>query len=61
MNQSFLLKEYGKLDLWEQNQLTAEERKWWIERINQEIEKRNKQQEASAGTTRPHTPGQPTV
>ena len=43
MEQSFLLKEYGSLDLYEQAIMPAEERAWWIQRLDRE---KKKQQEA---------------
>lgn len=47
MEQSFLLKEYGKLSLFEQSIMPAEERAWWIKRLDKE--KKN-QQEAEKAT-----------
>jgi hypothetical protein len=44
MNQQFLLKEYGKLSLFEQENMTAEERSWWLRRLEEE---RRKQSEKS--------------
>jgi hypothetical protein len=62
MNQSFLLKYYGKYSMFEQDQMTAEDRQWLIKRINEEIEKRNKSQSGNVGDgKRDHTPGLPPV
>ena len=46
MEQTYLLKEYGALSIVEQCYMSGEERRWYIQRINKEIEKRNKQQSA---------------
>jgi hypothetical protein len=43
-NQIFLLKEYCGLSLEEQNMMTSEERTWYLNRYNEEVEKRNEQQ-----------------
>lgn len=54
MEQQFQLKYYGKLDLWEQSQLNAEDRAWWLKRIEKELkekaerEKQAMQQKKSA-------------
>lgn len=39
MNQSFILKHHGHLDLFEQSMMTAEDRRWWIERLEKEVNK----------------------
>ncbi len=51
MEQSYLLKEYGKYSLFEQCYITAEDRAWYLERINKENKKR---EEANKNL---HTPG----
>ena len=38
MEQTFILKRYGNFSLFEQNLMTAEERKWYITRIKRERE-----------------------
>jgi len=42
MEQQFLLKEYGHLSLFEQNNMTAEERTWYIRRLDHEYKERSK-------------------
>lgn len=41
MEQSFLLKYYGGFDIFEMQFMTAEERAWYIDRINKEIKRQN--------------------
>jgi hypothetical protein len=53
MEQSFLLKHYGHLSINEQMDMTAEERNWWLERLDKE----NKNQKNSEQTKPTHTPG----
>jgi hypothetical protein len=36
MEQQFQLKYHGNLDLYEQEAIVAEDRKWWLERIAKE-------------------------
>jgi len=61
MNHSFLLKHYGHLTIEEQNNMTFEDRKWWIERIKKERDEANKANQQSYSGQRSHTPGQPPV
>jgi len=59
MEQSFLLKHYGHISLEEQRTMTAEERNWWLERLDKE---HRREKEASKGYTPnkvPQTPGKP--
>ena len=42
MEQSFLLKYHIGLSLFEQATMTAEERNWWIQRIDKERKEENK-------------------
>ena len=49
MEQSYQLKKFGHLSLFEQNVMTAEERAWWIERINKDIQKQNESGGAPPG------------
>lgn len=42
MEQSFSLKHHGNLSLIEQANMIAEDRIWWINRLNKEIENQNK-------------------
>jgi len=50
MNESFILKFYGRFSLFEQINMTAEERAWFIRRI----EKENK----ASSSTQPSIPAQ---
>ena len=36
LEQQYQLKRYGKLTLFEQDQMTAEDRAWWIQRIDRD-------------------------
>ena len=57
MNHSFLLKHYGSLSVEEQNNMTFEDRKWWLDRIEKEQDKQNR----TAQPDHNHTPGQPPI
>jgi gluconate kinase len=57
MEESFLLKQYGHLTLMEQAGLTAEDRKWWLKKIDDENNRKNAQP-AAPDTVAP-TPGRP--
>ena len=46
MEQYFILREHGGMSLFEQNALTGEERKWYIERLNKERKEQNKNSES---------------
>ena len=48
MEQQFTLKEYGHLSLFEQNNMTAEERNWYVRRLDHEYRERNKKQGGNA-------------
>jgi hypothetical protein len=61
MNHSFLLRYYGRLSLIEQNHMTGEERKWWVDRTRKEIEKQENAGKSSVPGKRGHTPGSPPV
>ena len=60
MEQSFLLKHYGHLSIPEQNEMTAEDRNWWLERVDKE---HKKEEDAAKRAQRegkiPASPGQP--
>lgn len=57
MEEQFQLHEYAKLSLFEQDQMTAEERAWWLKRTQKEIEERNKREQDAAGSvSRPSIP-----
>jgi hypothetical protein len=62
MEQTFLLKHYGYLSIPEQNNMTAEERRWYLERLDEENRKAQKEAKKSQSTSSvPATPGQPPV
>lgn len=60
MEQQFRLKHYGKLNLFEQDQMTAEERAWYIKRLEKESDDR-KEQEEKLTRSMPRMPSRPTI
>jgi hypothetical protein len=57
MEQQFQLKHYGKLDLWEQAHMNAEDRAWWLKRIEKELrEKAEKEKQAAQSNRMPSKP-----
>lgn len=62
MEQQFQLKHYGKLDLFEQNQMTAEERAWFMKRLDREFKEQKEREESQARSVpRPSTPSMPSI
>lgn len=62
MEQQFQLKHHGKLDLFEQSQMTAEERAWFMKRLDREFKERKEREEAQARSVpRPSTPSRPSI
>jgi len=61
VEQQFALKHHGKLSLFEQEALTAEERAWWIRRLNKQNEDQNDQMSKSNGRKLPQSPGAPPI
>lgn len=59
MEQQFQLKHYCKLSLFEQNQMTAEERAWFIRRLDKE-NKDNKEREEQQSRSMPRA-GRPSI
>ena len=61
MEQSFLLKQYGNIDLLEQGSMTGEERVWWLKRLDDENKRTKKQSSADQlpPGKLPQSPGQP--
>jgi hypothetical protein len=61
MEQSFLLKHYGHLDINEQLSMTAEDRTWWLKRIDKEHQKERDASHKQASTPGkiPQSPGAP--
>lgn len=63
MEESFLLKHFGHLNIDEQYSMTAEERHWWLKRIDEENRRTNKDAAAppSSPGRLPESPGSPPV
>lgn len=59
MEQLFLLKNYGHLSLHEQNLMNAEDRAWYIDRLNKEEEKKKEAEEKAARGVK--TPSMPNI
>ena len=57
MEQQFQLKHHGKLDLFEQNQMTAEERSWFMKRLEKEFKDRQEKEQQQQRSVR--TPSMP--
>lgn len=51
MEQTFLLKHHGHVDLFEQARMTGEERTWYAKRIAKEFEKQNKAANSSSAAS----------
>lgn len=57
MEQRFQLKEYGNLSLFEQAQMPADERAWWMRRLNEENKKKQEREKGQMGSMpRPRMP-----
>lgn len=56
MEERFQLKEYGHLNFFEQAQMPADERRWYLDRLKKEADEKNKQ-----GKDLPNVPGMPSV
>ena len=61
LEQMFQLKHHGHLNLFEQDLLTAEDRKWWIDRIKKQYEDEEKQSKSSSNVSMPHLPNMPNM
>ena len=62
MEQQFLLKRYGKLDLFEQSAMSSEDRQWWLKRIQEENDKQAEaEKKATSGASRPNMPSMPSM
>ena len=60
MEQSFLLKHYGQVNLEEQRTMTAEERDWWLSRLDKEHRREKEAQQGGYTPGKvPATPGKP--
>lgn len=49
MEQQFQLKDAGNLSLFEQNQMTSEERSWWMKRLHKKREEQEKERSKGGG------------
>ena len=58
MEESFLLKQYGHLTLMEQACLTAEDRKWWLKKLDEENNRKNNTPVSAPDKIAP-SPGRP--
>ena len=62
MEQQFQLKHHGNLSLFEQAQMIAEDRGWWIKRLEKEFKDRQEREKQQMGSApRPRTPSKPSV
>lgn len=59
MEQVYLLKKHRGVSLFESAQMTAEDRKWWLERINKDIEEENKAAKGGGSSGMPSMPHVP--
>jgi hypothetical protein len=60
LEQQFLLKQHGGLTLFEQDNMTAEDRKWWIKRLEKENRDRE-EREKGYSSSMPSMPSMPSV
>ncbi len=57
MEQQFQLKYHGKLSLFEQASMVAEDRAWWMKRIERELkEEADRERNKIGSIPRPHKP-----
>jgi len=57
MEQQFQLKHHGNLSLFEQASMVAEDRAWWIKRLEREFKERSEhEQKQVSSVPRPHKP-----
>jgi hypothetical protein len=61
MEQQFQLKHHGKLTLFEQNQMTSEERSWFLRRLEKEFQDRKNAEEnqTKPNQSMPNRPSMP--
>jgi hypothetical protein len=57
LEQQFQLKTHGNLSLFEQENMTAEDRAWWMKRIEKDIKERNEKEKEAMSKVR--TPSKP--
>jgi len=58
MEQQFQLKHYGNLSIQEQNSLNAEDRAWWMRRLEKEFKDKAERERQQVGST-PRMPSIP--
>jgi hypothetical protein len=57
MEQQFQLKHYGKLSLFEQDQMISEERGWYLKRLEREFnDRKEKEEKQMQSAPRPRIP-----
>ena len=58
MEQQFQLKHYGELSIFEQNNMTAEDRNWFMRRLEKEFKEKAEREKKQAGSipSRPSIP-----
>jgi len=62
MEQQFQLKHHGNLSLFEQAAMVAEDRGWWIKRLEREFKEKAEREHKQVGSApRPRMPSKPTV
>lgn len=62
MEQQFQLKHHGNLSLFEQAAMVAEDRAWWIKRLEREFKEKAERERKQVGSVpRPRTPSKPTI
>jgi len=67
MEQQFQLKHYGNLDIFEQDNMTAEDRNWYMKRLEREFKERADREKRQMGShslphiPRPSIPSMPSV
>ncbi len=62
MEQRFQLKEYGGLSLFEQAQMPAEERAWYINRLEKEYkDKQEREKQQMSSVPKPRMPSRPSI
>lgn len=62
LEQQFQLKEYGNLSLFEQAQMVAEDRAWWLKRLEKEYKEKAEREKQQMGSVRkPSMPSRPSI
>lgn len=61
MNKSFILRKHAGLSLDEQYKMTAEERHWWLKRLEEDEQQKQNITPQGNPNELPQTPGQPPI